>query len=146
MTRQVGRVVTWVIAVILLAAGPLMFAQGRTGFQEVRSQLAAEEIVFGDDAQELVGRTPGEKVDTGAEAKDFAKIINAHVEEATKGKTYAEMDRKDPAREVAAKGAALRTSLNTAYMAEMLANLVMALGGLVFLIGVGLGVSAARKE
>lgn len=146
MARQVGRIATWIIAAVLLVAGPVMFSQGQAGFNEVRSQLAAEQITFGDDAKELVGRTPGEKVDTGAEAKDFARIINAHVEEATQGKTYAEMDREDPKREMAAKGAALRTSLNTAYLAEMVATLVMALGGLVFLVGLGLVGATLRKE
>lgn len=142
---KVGRALVALVGAGLVLAGPVMTFAGVDGVKEVRSQLSAEQITFGDDAGEIVGRTPGEKVTTGAEAKDFAVIINTHALDATKGKTYAEMDREDPLRSVQASAASLRTSLNTAYMAEQLGYLVISLGVAFTALGAALLVVARRE-
>src|SRR6266511_3160636 len=56
--------------------------------------IAREKITATPDAQEIgVNLEPSEPIDTGAEAKEFAKIIRTHALEATGGRTYAEMGR-----------------------------------------------------
>jgi hypothetical protein len=58
----------------------------------VRDTIARENITATDDAAEQgADLEPGEPIDTGAEAKEFAKIIRAHVLESTGGRTYAEI-------------------------------------------------------
>jgi hypothetical protein len=50
--------------------------------------LAREQIVGTPDST-----IPGQKVDTGAEAQAFAKVMRKHTLEATGGQTYAQMGR-----------------------------------------------------
>jgi hypothetical protein len=142
---KVGRLIATLVGVALFLAGPIMVYKGVDGIQQVRSQLSAEKIFFGDDAKELAGAVPGAQVDTGTEAKQQAEIINYHALDATKGKTYAEMDREDPLRSVQASAASLRTSLNTAYMAEQIGYLVTGLG-LAFTALGGALVALGRRE
>src|SRR3954462_1259168 len=61
---------------------------GFPGRDQVRSDLAREQIVGTPDSS-----IPGQKVDTGSEAKAFAEVMRTHTLEATKGQTYAEMGR-----------------------------------------------------
>ena len=77
---------------ILFGAGSIV--AGALGYLEVQDTIARENITATDDAAEQgADFEPGEPIDTGAEAKEFAKIIRAHVLEATGGRTYAEMGR-----------------------------------------------------
>jgi hypothetical protein len=108
----------------------------------------------------------GEQVDTGSEARCFAGYMRVHALEATGGKTYAEMPRfatedgkgtndpaqaqKDPsgapvanaAREIWVTETALATALNTAYMADQLANFGTVVGIALILAGIGFAVLA----
>jgi hypothetical protein len=108
----------------------------------------------------------GENVDTGSEARCFASYMRIHALEATGGKTYAEMPRfatedgkgtNDPAqakkdangqpvsnaaRDLWVTETALATALNTAYMADQLANFGTVVGIALILAGIGFAVLA----
>ena len=82
-------------SVILIAFGIGAIVIGINGYNTVRDEIAAQNIVAGDDAAELTNGAlqPGEKITTGAEARSFADIMEHHTLEATKGQHYAEMGR-----------------------------------------------------
>ena len=73
-------------SVILIAVGLGSIGLGAWGFNEVRDNLARENIVGTPDSS-----IPGQKVDTGSEARAFAAVMRKHALEATEGRTYAEM-------------------------------------------------------
>ena len=148
---------------ILIAFGAGAIGIGITGYNDVRDEIAAQKIVAGDDAPELTnGRLKaGEEITTGAEARAFADIMEAHTLEATEGKRYAEMGRfltpagKDTSDEaLAAKTpdgrpvenglrnmwvteTALTTALNTAFFAERVALFSIVMGVALLLTGIG---------
>jgi len=146
-----------IAGVILIAFGIGAIWIGATGFNDVRDTLAREKIVGTPDST-----IPGQKVDTGAEAKAFADVMRKHALEATGGQTYAEMGRfldengkptndealaaKDPKtgqpvenglRQLWVTETALSTALNTAFMAERLAVFGIVVGVALLLSGVG---------
>lgn len=144
-------------SVLLIAFGAGSVALGAWGFNEVRDSLARENIVGTPDSS-----IPGQKVNTGSEARAFAAVMRKHALEATEGRTYAEMGRyldaqgnetndeaaaaKDPktgqpvangARNLWVTETALTTALNMAYMSERLAVFGMVIGIALLLTGVG---------
>jgi hypothetical protein len=147
-------------SVLLILFGIGSIAVGIAGVNEVRDKLAQENIVGTDDSS-----IPGQKVDTGSEAKAFAAVMRKHALESTGGLTYAEMGRyvsaanpADPAGtsdgEAAAKdesgqpisnGArniwvtetALATALNVSFFAERVAFFSIAIGAMLLLTGIG---------
>jgi hypothetical protein len=150
-------------SVILVAFGIGAIAVGVQGYNEVRDEIAAQNIVAGDDAPELTdGRlAAGQEIKTGADAKAFADIMEAHTLRSTEGKMYAEMGRfltpsgEDTSDEaLAAKGpdgrpvenglrnlwvteTALTTALNTAFFAERVAVFSIVMGIALLLTGIG---------
>ena len=150
-------------SVILVAFGAGAIAIGITGYNDVRDEIAVQQIVAGEDAAELTnGRLqPGEEITTGAEARAFADIMEAHTLKATEGKRYAEMGRfltadgKDTSDEaLAAKTpdgrpvenglrnmwvteTALTTALNTSFFAERVALFSIVMGAALLLTGIG---------
>lgn len=136
---------------------------GLQGLNDVRDEIAAQQIVAGDDAPALTGGrlAAGQAVRTGADARAFADVMEAHTLEATEGKRYAEMGRfLTPAGEetndeaLAAKTAdgrpvenglrnmwvtetALTTALNTAFFAERVAVFSIVMGVALLLTGIG---------
>ena len=152
-----------IASVILVAFGIGAIAIGATGLNEVRDEIAAQKITAGDDAAELTdGRLqPGQAVETGADARAFADIMEYHTLDATGGKRYAEMGRfltpsgEDTSDEaLAAKTpdgrpvenglrtmwvteTALTTALNTAFFAERVAYFSIVMGVALLLTGVG---------
>jgi hypothetical protein len=145
---------------ILFGAGSIVV--GALGFSEVRDTIAREKITATDDAAEIgVNLTPGEPIDTGAEAREFAKIIRTHALEATGGRTYAEMGRyltatgeetndeaqaakdeqgnpvQNGARNLWVTATSLTTALNTAFLAERVALFSIVMGVALLLTGVG---------
>ena len=150
-------------SVILIAFGAGAIGIGITGFNDVRDEIAVQQIVAGDDAAELTnGRLqPGELISTGAEARAFADIMEAHTLKATEGRRYAEMGRfltpdgKDTSDEaLAAKTedgrpvenglrnmwvteTALTTALNTSFFAERVAIFSIVMGAALLLTGIG---------
>ena len=144
-------------SVILIAFGAGSIALGAWGINEVRDSLAQEKIVGTPDSS-----IPGQKVDTGSEAKAFAAVMRKHALEATDGRTYAEMGRfldaqgnetndeaaaaKDPktgqpvangARNIWVTETSLSTALNMAYLGERTAVFGIVMGVALLLTGVG---------
>jgi hypothetical protein len=150
------------IILILLGAGAMV--AGVAGREKVQNDLAREQIVGTPDST-----IPGQKVDSGGEAKEFAAVIRKHTLEATGGQTYAQMGRfldasgkptgdeaaaakdpktgapvENPARNIWISSTAFQTSLNTAYFAENVATFVIAIGGALLLVGIGFLVLTLR--
>src|SRR6476620_8000284 len=75
-------------SVVLIAFGIGAIYMGIDGRSMVRSDLAREQIVGTPDST-----IPGQKVDTGSEAKAFAAVMRKHTLEATGGQTYSQMGR-----------------------------------------------------
>ena len=144
-------------SVILIAFGIGSIAMGAWGVNTVRDNLAAENIVGTPDSS-----IPGQKVDTGSEARAFAAVMRKHALEATGGQTYAEMGRfldaqgnptsdeeqaaKDPKtgqpvenglRNLWVTETALTTALNTAYMGERIGVFGIVMGIALVLTGIG---------
>jgi uncharacterized membrane protein len=150
------------IALIALGIGTVVV--GANGRDRVRSDLAREQIVGTPDST-----IPGQKVDTGAEAQAFAKVMRKHTLEATGGQTYAQMGRYldangkptndekaaavDPKtnkpvenglRNMWVNETALTTALNTAYFAESVSTYVIVMGIALLLSGAGFLVLTLR--
>jgi hypothetical protein len=144
-------------SVILIAFGAGSIAIGAWGINTVRDNLAAENIVGTPDSS-----IPGQKVDTGSEARAFAAVMRKHALEATGGQTYAEMGRfldaqgnptsdedqaaKDPKtgqpvenglRNLWVTETALTTALNMAYMGERIGVFGIVMGIALVLTGIG---------
>ena len=150
-------------SVVLIAFGIGAIVIGAMGYNDVRDEIAVQNITAGDDAAELTdGRLePGQKITTGSEARAFADIMEAHTLKATEGARYAEMGRfltpsgKDTSDEaLAAKTddgrpvenslrnmwvteTALTTALNTSYFAERVAYFSIVMGIALLLTGIG---------
>ena len=151
-------------SVVLIAFGIGATVIGLDGRDQVRSDLAREQIVGTPDST-----IPNQLVNTGSEAQAFAKVIRKHTLEATGGQTYAQMPRfidangkgtndekaaaKDPksgepaanpARNIWVTSTALTTALNTAYFAESTALFVIVMGIAMLLTGIGFLVLTLR--
>jgi hypothetical protein len=159
-------------AVVLIAFGIGAIVMGVNGRDTVRSNLAQEQIYFGDAAKDptVPKQYSNHHVNTGAEARSFAKMMRGHTLEATHGLTYAQMGRylakpgapasvtdgqggtnddkyavtdpktgpvSNPARNIWVTETGLTTALNTAYMAEQIANFGIVVGVALLLTGVG---------
>jgi hypothetical protein len=144
-------------SIVLIALGIAALVIGVVGRDTVRQDLAREQIVGTPDS-----KIPGQKVDTGGEAKDFAAVMRKHTLEATGGQTYAQMGRflddsgkatndesaaakdaktgqpvENPARNIWISSTAFQTALNTAYFAESVATFVIVMGAALLLVGIG---------
>jgi hypothetical protein len=126
-TRKVNKI----IAIVIMVAGALMFVGGATTWGMVQSKLADENITVAADAKAFGGK----QVKGPLTAYYQADIINYHALQATGGKTYAQLDREDPLRNVAMNGSFLRASLFTSVVSFGVAALAMGLGVLFFLLG-----------
>jgi hypothetical protein len=140
---------------ILFAIGTIVI--GVNGRATVRDNLAQEQIVGTPDSA-----IPGQKVDTGAEAKAFADVMRKHTLEATGGQTYSEMGRfldangkatndekvaainkqtgqpvENGLRNMWVTETALTTALNTSYFAEQVALFSIVMGIAMLLSGIG---------
>jgi hypothetical protein len=157
MTSKLFRYGGIAASIVLIAFGIGAVATGFSGRDQVRSNLAREQIVGTPDSS-----IPGQKVDTGSEAQAFAKVMRKHTLEATGGQTYAQMgqfldkagkptsDEKlaaidpktqkpvsNPARQIWVTETALTTALNTAYFAESVSLFAIVMGFALLLVGVG---------
>jgi hypothetical protein len=146
-----------IASIVLIAFGIGSIVVGYDGRDQVRTELAREQIVGTDDST-----IPGQKVDTGTEAQAFAKVMRKHTLEATGGQTYAEMGRfldkagkptsdeklaatdpksgkpvDNPLRNMWVTETALTTALNSAYFAESVSMFVIVMGFALLLVGVG---------
>lgn len=120
--------------------GLLLIAGGVATWIVVSSTLADQRITVADDASCLAG----DEVDGPFSAYCEATIIGVHALEATGGKTYAELDREDPLRQVASSAAFLQSSLFTSVVAFGVSGMAILIGLLFILIGMGIRDVALR--
>jgi hypothetical protein len=129
VARTAGR--NGVIGMIVMVVGVIFAVAGVVTYFIVSDQLAAENITVSEDA----ARFAGQDVTGPFTAYAEAEVINKHALEATGGKTYAELDREDPARQTAMQASFLRASLFTSVVAFGVAAMATVLGILLVLIG-----------
>lgn len=150
-----------IASLVLMGFGATSVAMGINGRGEVRDSIARENIVGTPDS----GSIAGEKIRTGAEAKQFADVIRKHTLASTGDRTYAEMGRfltedgtetndekaaaKNPetgkpvengARNMWVTATALSTALNTSYFAEQVSLFSIVMGVALLLTGIGFAV------
>jgi hypothetical protein len=126
---------TWqrlrLIGALVMAAGVLFSLAGAGTWLMVSNALGDERITVAEDA----ARFAGEKVDGPLTAYYQADIIEKHALEGSGGKTYAELDREDPARATVMNGSFLRASLFTSVVSFGVAAMAMGLGIVLILLG-----------
>ena len=122
-----------------IVIGALMIVGGIATWFVVSDTLADQQITTSEDAC-LPNR------DVTGPFTDYcqAKVIEQHALEATGGLYYAELDREDPLREVAATASYLQASLFTSVVAFGVAAMAVAVGLLFILIGLGIRDVAER--
>jgi hypothetical protein len=151
-------------SIVLIAFGIGAIVTGFNGRDQVRTELAREQIVGTPDST-----IPGQLVDTGSEAQAFAKIMRHHTLEATGGKTYSQMGQyldasgkgtddkataaidpttkkpvANPARQIWITETALSTAHTTAFFAESVATFAIVMGFALLLSGLGFAVLTFR--
>jgi hypothetical protein len=129
------------IGLLVAIVGALMLVAGATTWGVVQSQLAAEKITVSEDAARFAGQDVNGPLTAYAEAE----VIEKHALEASKGKTYAELDREDPVRAMVMNGSFLRASLFTSVLAFGVSAMAMGLGVLQILIGLALRRVASQR-
>jgi hypothetical protein len=115
---------------VLMGSGAYMVQEARTAHNDVRDALASERIITPEDAE-----IPLAPVDSAAEAKAQADVIQKHALATTEGKTYSELARDDPRRGTYLQAVTLRTALMESYLAFKVADLVQGIGVIVVLLG-----------
>jgi hypothetical protein len=128
------------ISIVVMIVGAVMVIAGAVTYATVSSTLADERITVTDDASCMAGQ----EVTGPFAAYCQADIINKHSLEATGGKTYAELDREDPLRQVAMNGSFLRASLFTSVVAFGVAAMAIGIGIVFILLGVAILNLASR--
>jgi hypothetical protein len=129
MARRSNRAGT--IGLVVMVAGVIFAVAGVVTWFVVADQLAAENITVSEDAQFLAGSD----VTGPFAAYAQAQVINQHTLEITGGKTYAELERDDPARETAMQASFLRASLFTSIVAYGVALFAAGMGVLAIMFG-----------
>lgn len=153
----------YVSGALLIVFGVVAIGMGINGRNQVRDAIAEQKITATPDAAQITdGKLePGQKIETGAEAKNFADIMEYHALEATGGKRYSEMGRyltasgqetddaakaaktaegqpvENGARNLWVTETALSTALNMSFMAEQLAVFGIVVGVALLLAGIG---------
>ena len=123
---------------LVIVAGIIFAVAGAGTWAAVQYNLAQEKITVAGDAPYFAGAP----VDGPLTAFMQAEVINTHYLESTGGKTYAELVREDPLRDVAMNASVLRASLFTSVVAFGVALMAMGLGAVMVLTGVGLRANA----
>ena len=130
------------LGTLVIVAGLLLALSGAGTWAMVQTSLAGESITVAEDA----ARFGGEPVDGPLTAYYQADIIEHHSLEASGGKTYAELDREDPARATVMNGSFLRASLFTSVVSFGIAAMAMGLGLVFVLIGTTLRLLGRRTQ
>jgi amino acid permease len=112
------------LGTLVMAAGLILSVSGVATWALVQSSLTDERITVADDAARFAGQT----VNGPLTAYYQADIIEQHALEGSGGKTYAELDRDDPARASVMNGSFLRASLFTSIVSFGVAAMAMGLG------------------
>jgi hypothetical protein len=172
--RRILEIGGFAAGAVLIVFGVVAIFLGVTGFTTTRDAIKGEGITFGaaDDpaVAKFASQWAGEQVQTGDQARAFAKIMREHTLESSGGLTYAEMGRfqsaakpDDPAgtsdeaaaamddsgapiangaRNLWVTETALTTALNVSYMAERLSVFGLVVGVALLLTGIGLVILA----
>ncbi len=172
--RRLWEIGGFVAGGILILFGAVAIFLGVSGYTTTRDAIRDEGITFGaaDDpaVAKYADQWAGQQIETGEQARAFAKVMREHTLESTGGLTYAEMGRyqstakpddpagtsdeaaaaKDESGQPVANGArnlwvtetALTTALNMSYMAEQLSIFGMVVGVALLLTGIGLVILA----
>ena len=122
------------IGILAIIAGAVLIIAGGVTWGVVRGQLVAENITIPDDAMAFGGNTVNGPIDAYVQAD----IINKHALDGSGGKTYAELDREDPARASVMNASFLRTSLFSSVIAFGVAAFAAGMGVLWGLMGYAL--------
>ena len=128
-----GRTVR-LLGALVMVAGVVLTLAGAGTWAMVQDSLADEKITVAEDA----ARFGGEPVDGPLTAYYEADIIEQHALNASGGKTYAELNREDPARATVMNGSFLRASLFTSVVSFGIAAMAMGLGVVFLLVGAAL--------
>ncbi len=120
-----------VLSVLVMVAGIVLVVAGGFTWFVVRDQLSAEKIVVSEDATYFAGNS----VDGPLTAFSQANTIRKHALAASGGKTYAELDQDDPARDTVMTASFLRASLFTSVVSFGVAAFAAAIGVLMIIIG-----------
>ncbi|WP_241005204.1 aromatic ring-opening dioxygenase LigA [Nocardioides sp. zg-1228] len=123
-----------------IVVGVVMAIAGVVVWIVVSTTLADQRITVSDDAS----CAAGDGVNGPLSAYCQADVIDKHTLEMTGGKTYAELDREDPNREVAMDSAFLQASLFTSVVAFGVSAMAFVLGIVLALIGLALRAPAER--
>lgn len=123
-----------IVSILLYVAGAILIVAGAFTWYTVSDQLAQQKITVADDAS----CQAGQNVNGPMEAYCQALIIGHHAMESTGGKTYAELDREDPARTTAMNASFLQASLFTSVVAFGVAAFAVGVGVLSLLAGAGI--------
>ena len=122
------------LGTLVIVAGLVLALSGAATWVLVQTSLAAESNTVAEDA----ARFGGQPVDGPLTSYYEADIIEKHALEGSGGKTYAELDREDPARATVMNGSFLRASLFTSVVSFGIAAMAMGLGLVFMLIGFAL--------
>lgn len=134
MSARARRRPARLLGTLVLALGALLLVSGIATWFGIGASLAEEEIHVSDDAPAFAGQL----VDTPWEAWAQAEAIQGHALAESDGRTYAELDREDPARPMVQTAAFLRASLMTSVTAFGVALLVVGVGTGFLLAGASL--------
>ena len=132
-TNAAGRRVG-LLGTLVLVAGIILAVSGAGTWAMVQTSLNDERITVAEDAAHFGGK----RVNGPLTAYYQADIIEHHALEASSGKTYAELDRKDPTRATVMNASFLRASLFTSVVSFGIAAMAMGLGVVFVLIGLAL--------
>src|SRR5690606_5231923 len=119
-----------IASIASIVLGALMILAAALTWLMVSSELDDQNIVTPEDAC-----LPERQVRGPFTAWCQAEIIDEHALESTGGKTYAELDREDPLRDVAMNASFLRSSLYTSIVAYGVALFAMGMGLMWILLG-----------
>lgn len=127
-----------IISALVGLIGLVMIIVGGVAWSMTSTQLADQHMTVAPYSDTHAGKYAGQKIDGPLTAYEQTKVINFHALEATKGKTYAQLDREDPIRNVAFQGSVLRGALFTSVLAFGVSALVMGVGVVLLLVGAAL--------
>lgn len=145
-----------VVGAALLGAGPVMIVEGVRGRRQIRDELAAQQITFPweEGLPDRLAALAGRRVETGPQARAYSELIKIHLQQATGGRTYAQISAEMAAgkgdeklanlQQTAFMGEMLRAGLLSSYQAWRLTSLVTGLGAL--LSGLGAVVLAGDRS
>ncbi len=131
MEREQVRRTAYIASVVI---GALLIVAGLGTWLMVSNTLNEQNITVADDASCL----KGDEVNGPFSAYCQAQVIEKHALDATDGRTFAELGRDDPLRNVAMNASFLRASLFTSVVAFGTAAMAILIGILFILIGLGM--------